>query len=328
MEEFEFGPVRIDGSANHVWELLEAYFEDRAVLELRRVAAGWIGRIGAPRDPEHYIDPNLSVGLEALGVELAQVPYWYEYRVGSQITLFDSWSLVNWCNWLSKCPEPPTAVTILHADAHEDLMSPRIARTSSGGLYDTVHSRSIALRSPETVKGAIAGGAIGIGSYIVPILLAGPRITIRHLDHSTRGRPLGVKMALDVVDQIDDITGQRRIHTSKNPNYTHGHSYELFTDPDCWADCSGTEPILVHVDADYFLNRYNGSSNSLNGVWHESSDVAWRRFDLFEHAMKSVVSSGRVKTWSLALSPGFFPATLWTECIERFLGLVSTATVR
>src|SRR5205823_1175410 len=85
--------------------------------------------------------------------------------------------------WLQKSVSSdgqPEAITLLHLDDHDDLMTPRILVEGVAWL-DPISGLALDLWHPETVESAVRSGAIGIGSFMAPLLHLFPRVHVRHL---------------------------------------------------------------------------------------------------------------------------------------------------
>jgi hypothetical protein len=80
-------------------------------------------------------------------------------------------------------------------------------------------------------------------------------------------------------------------------------------------------PVLLHVDLDYFNNRYDGDSD-----WSErtgSLDPPIKKIiakvdELFDSLIATGVGR-HVEDVVIAYSPGFFPVEFWAQTSERVL---------
>src|SRR5205823_4355086 len=96
-------------------------------------------------------------------------------------------------------------------------------------------------------------------------------------------------------------------------------TYRLTSRLDYWLAELPDAPVLLHVDMDYFNNRYNGDSDwSERRSCHDPglAEIVGRIDDLFDALSRYRVDS-RIENVTVALSPGFFPAELWEESIAR-----------
>jgi hypothetical protein len=146
---------------------------------------GWVLTLGWPKDPARYKDPNILAGLAwwSPHLTLSGVPFAVREEAGFQLALNDCWSLLSWSRWLSDraaADDMPGELVLLHVDDHDDLMSPLIVKQSARWV-DAITKKEFSLLKPETVASAIESGAVGIGSFIAPLLHEIPRVHISHL---------------------------------------------------------------------------------------------------------------------------------------------------
>jgi hypothetical protein len=100
-----------------------------------------------------------------------------------------------------------------------------------------------------------------------------------------------------------------------SPGRTGAGTYRRTPDVEAWLDDLGPGPVLLHIDMDYFNNRYDG-------------DSAWASFpprfdpdtheivDQIERVAAALEDTGvgrRLEDIVIAYSPGFFPAELWAR---------------
>jgi hypothetical protein len=78
-------------------------------------------------------------------------------------------------------------------------------------------------------------------------------------------------------------------------------------------------PILLHIDLDYFNNRYDCDTD-----WRERASlhdpdqaVVLTMVDEVFDALEATQTLDRIEDTAIAVSPGFFPSELWAPTIER-----------
>jgi hypothetical protein len=78
-------------------------------------------------------------------------------------------------------------------------------------------------------------------------------------------------------------------------------------------------PTLLHIDLDYFNNRFNGDSDwELHSSRHDpTSHEIMSAIDLVFNTLAVRGIFDRIVDITVALSPGFFPAEFWSLAIER-----------
>ena len=304
-----------------VWHsFLRDYFCDKDAVATE--SAGDVHlHLSWPDEAERHIDPDLEVGLRwwGRGVSLGSMwsSRWREGRV--MTSLYDTWTLLSWCEWLARVPSCTIEqVVILHVDDHRDLGSPRL-HLVNGALVDAITKEEVQLTDPLTVQRAIESGAIGMGSFMTPFLWQYPQSTVRHLCQPP-------KMHADVRQML---TRTIALDTLLNPNAerlaieliereTDAEDYLGTSDTAMWSRGIEGRPALVHIDMDYFNNRYDGDS-----AWPQRA----RRLDPDLPTMLSKVddlisalaaSKVIIEDVSIAYSPGFFPAEFW-QPVDRHL---------
>ena len=166
-------------------ERLIAYLADRTV-PCSLVEDGWLFALGRQSNLERYIDPNILKGLSWWSTSLtnSDVPFAVRQDRGFPLALCDCWTLLAWSRWLrSRAARKnilPNELVLVHVDDHDDLMSPRIVRQEMSWV-DEITRQEFSLINPTSVSSAIESGAVGIGSFIVPLLCQVPLVHIRHL---------------------------------------------------------------------------------------------------------------------------------------------------
>lgn len=101
-------------------------------------------------------------------------------------------------------------------------------------------------------------------------------------------------------------------------------SYTLTSSLNNWLDDLPKESVLLlHVDGDYFNNRYDGDSDwQTHALIHDPPEKQVQRsINEFCDALQSL--DGRINDMTVALSPGFFPAEYWQGTVDAILRSVS-----
>jgi hypothetical protein len=317
-------------------DFLKDYFCEM-IASSEKVSKGWCIKLNRPLTPDYYVDPLFQDGLSWWSknfgeVHIEDVPFAFHNQLGFQLSFQDSWTIYSWSKYLSQftiSKTLPKEMIILHLDDHDDFMAPRLLLDDSGeknSWIDAITKQRVDLFKPETVKVAVESGAIGIGSFFSPLLHLGPRIHVRHLCSTEYLTQRIGAHSIRVETVSDNLLSPgsprptiRLVSTGIDVLPELEHTY-LVTDnleecldnlPDC--------PILVHVDMDYFNNRYNGDSDWVyNGTkYNPSSEQVLKRIDVFFDALGSHKMVNRIVDFALALSPGFFPVDLWSSSIQR-----------
>lgn len=313
------------------YERLRSYFTEH-MASSASVDEGWLITLNGPNSADYYVDPRLMEGLswwsQDLSVEGIPAAVRTENRL--QLSLNDSWTLFSWSRWLAQCSSEgslPSEIVLLHVDDHDDLMSPRLWLDRDVWI-DAISHQPVDLLKPETISAAIGSGAIGIGSFIVPLLHRIPKVHMRHLcatgySLSRRGKYLLQRetVADDLLnpDMMRPAKRLEAIQESSDWNLDNTSTYSVSANPEEWLYELPDVPTLLHIDLDYFNNRFNGDSD-----WELHSS----RHDPTSHEITSAIDSvfntlaargifDKIVDITVALSPGFFPAEFWSLATQR-----------
>lgn len=312
-----------NSSARH--SALRDYFCDKDAVAVQRDGR-WELDLHWPGSLDRHVDPRLSEGLSWWGEEVKPETMRLARRRHGKVlyALFDSWTLQAWSEWTSRTrPGPDAALVILHVDDHRDMMSPRVFLGPEGWV-DPLGGRSLSLDDPVSVAAAIESGAIGMGSFMTLMLHRFPNAELRHLcqppkvaatrdwsfrpssERDTLLSPGAERPALDLIAGAGG-PGPRRFRQT--------------ADPGAWLDHLPQAPVLLHVDLDYFNNRYDG-----DGDWAERGDRldpplndVLARMDALADALTHAGVGPRIEDVTIAFSPGFFPAELWQPASEHLV---------
>lgn len=313
-------------------QLLHEYFVGQCVSSTL-IDDVWSIDVRFPDFFDYYVDPYLAEGLAwwQSGLSVSEIPFAVKKDQGFQLSLNDSWTLFAWSQWLSSVyiekNKLPSEIVVLHVDDHDDLMSPRVWNEEFG-WNDAITRKSLNLLEPESVSNAIRSGAIGVGSFIAPLLHSIQKVQIRHLcatNYSVLRQGCYSLMPTLVSDQLLSPNSKRlavELHayqdlTSKKNSKS---TYRVTADVNEWLrDLPVNIPILLHIDMDYFNNRFNGDSD-----WELHTD----RYDpsveevitLIDAMFSALYENGaidKICDIEVALSPAFFPAELWKPAVDR-----------
>ena len=307
-----------DRHARH--SVLRAYFCDKDV-EAVEVAEGWRLDFYWPGDAERHVDPQLGTGLAWWGADVGRSSMAFaQRREGRVLTcLYDTITLLSWSEWLARQNAPPTDLVILHVDDHRDLGTPRLF-TRNGALVDGITGEPVALAKPSEVTRAIESGALGMGSFLTPFLHMLPRTEVRHLCQPPKvtGTTDTVFILTKEADTLLKPGAERPAVRLEPGKVSCGPgTYRITNRVHDWLANLGNGPILLHIDMDYFNNRYDGDSEwkGRQAVLDASLDTVLSKIDELADALERV--SGRIEDAVVAYSPGFFPAELWAAADSR-----------
>jgi len=314
------------------FEVLDDYFCE---LKAWAVETGdeWEIVVERPDRDDYYIDSRLADGLDWYSgrygkVSAADIPAAVHRSATYQLSLNDSWTLWSWSHWLSGRSPAELDVTILHVDDHDDLMTPRLL--VRGDWIDALTGDGVHVRDANSIQQAILSGAIGIGSFMAPFVRTAQRVDVRHLCGTSYAveRPGVYRMEPaempDTLLHLGDVhPGVRweRVDAAVDPD----RRYSVTSDLRVWANDLRPGPVLLHIDMDYFNNRYNGCSDwQQRRSYDPPLEEVLAEIERLFKVLRDTGASARIEDVAIALSPGFFPAELWQpsiQAIERQLSM-------
>jgi hypothetical protein len=323
-------PDRLPADPGERAEQLRDYFGD-LIPTVTLAEGGWQVRLTRNRAVEFYVDPVLPEGLAWWGPEWRAEDIYKLLRrdLRFQLALDDSWTLYDWSLWLSARRgrgEATEEVVILHVDDHTDFMAPRVARDARGWA-DLITGEPCDLGAPESVHRAIMSGAVGIGSFMAPFLHGLTRCEFRHLSQSVSSRVPAQSCRIALNAEADTLLrpGALRPSIDLEPcdarrGEAGAHRYLVTHSPEAWLSDLPDWPVLLHIDMDYFNNRFDRDS-----YWREATHprhdpdlpAMTRALEEMFAALGRTGVGARIESIAVALSPGFFPAEFWSPMISQ-----------
>lgn len=300
---------------------LRTYFCD-IDAQASPIEGGWQLDLAWPSDPERHVDIKIREALSAWGGIGLDEMATARHRSGRVLTsLYDTWSLLTWCEWVARTgPSPTDRITVLHLDDHRDLMSPRLA-IEGNELVDMITDEPFDVMDPASVLSACNSGAVGMGSFLTPFLLAFPNSDVRQLCQPPKidgTQDWTFRAAMEHDDLLRPGVARPAIALEAADGTGPGR-YRATSDLNAWLADIDDGPILLHVDMDYFNNRYDG-----DGDWTDRMraldpplETVLRRIDEVCAAMRDNGLVERIEDAAVAFSPGFFPAEMWAAADAR-----------
>lgn len=305
--------------------VLRDYFCDKDAKAVN-TNEGWELWLEWSDDRERYVDPRLQEGLDWWQLETGFSDMPLAKRRNGRVlqTLYDTWTLLSWSEWLARQSQMrASSVVLLHVDDHRDIGSPRLFNEPCG-WRDPITKKTVSLMDPDSIHSAICSGAIGMGSFLTPFLHAVPMAEVRHLCQPPKSQQtLDFKILLsEETDTLLDITATRpSIELVDSDEIKQPGCYRLTPHLSDWLEGIKDQPILLHIDMDYFCNRYDGDSDFLDRPSHLnlSLDVVFEKIDELLEALHKNNICERLEDIVIAFSPSFFPAEYWDVTSNRLL---------
>lgn len=313
--------------------MLRDYFCDKDATAVL-TSSGWQLDLYWPGGKDRHVDERLQEGLAWWGNGISPHTMITATRRNGRIleALFDTWTLHSWSQWAQGRQETASPV-ILHVDDHRDLACPRLF-VQRNAFYDALTGNECDIYRPESVYASIMSGAVGMGSFMTPFLHRFPDSEIRHLcqypkisatadfcfaiasEPDTLLNPGMARPSVELSPLVDAVArpGPGRLRVTPNL----GDWLQNLESAD-------SRSILLHIDMDYFNNRYDGDSDweQRNPRLDPDCSQVLERIDEFCDAIMQAGIGLRIEDVVVAYSPGFFPAELWKSASEKLrTGLV------
>lgn len=319
-------------------QALRDYFCDKDA-SVTQVSEGWKLELYWPGGIDRHIDPRLAEGLRwwGGGISLSMMSLAYRRQGLILETLYDTWTLHSWSEWLSRQSASDVECVILHVDDHRDLASPRLI-FGNANFLDAITEDEFDLSDPRSVEASIISGAVGMGSFMTPFLHVYPNSEVRHLCQPPKvTQTLDYKLNLTVdIDTLLQVGAERpSISLSPlGPEEKFGKGcYRSTLVMEDWLsglDRKDTRPIFLHIDMDYFNNRFDGDSDwSLSSTRLDPpNQEVIRQIEKFTAMLLKAEIGPRVVDVVIAYSPGFFPAELWESASQKIQQGLRLAGIR
>ena len=234
---------------------------------------------------------------------------------------------------------PIKQAVLIHLDDHTDLMSPRIAQTKDGYL-DLITDQKVDFFESDSVKSAILSGAIGKGSIITMLLYAIETLHVRHLCARPKEfRHYGPNEKYYLDKTLTNDPFRKDVNTRLSTEFVDVETKELDLSRPTYI-CSDdlglifseypNDPVfLLHIDMDYFNNRFDGESKWEARVHIHNPDLGAQKHRVKEFCekLKSSEIGGKIKDVTIGISPKFFPAEYWQPLTEYLVKQLHLAGV-
>ena len=244
------------------------------------------------------------------------------------ICLSEAWIPYVWSKYIT-INRHQEKLTIIHVDDHADLMSPFII-WDNDKQFDMLTKRPISWTDPQSVKYAVQSGAITIGSMLTPIVMTANQVNVLHLKQNVQTVYKVLKKV--TIDEGLLYPGAQRIAIERDEPYKKSHQnlYLKTSEYGMLKDyILPGSTVILHVDMDYFNNRYNGSTS-----WKIDGQSFDPPFDEQVSEMKKLgVLIGEVNSVTpvscvyIGLSPSFYPVEFWKTGLSCLLDILSENSI-
>jgi len=244
------------------------------------------------------------------------------------LAIEDQWMAYAWSQCFERLGHVPEEVILIHLDDHRDMGAPCVHQRLDGQLVDTLTGEVVDLTKPRSVESAILSGAIGKASILTPLLWTVPRVHVRHYclrphPHTTyriekelqpegllflNGHRISIKCGAPSAPAEDFFEGYSSYVVSDNLDVVLGRLP---------SDVS----ILLHIDMDFFNNRFDGDADWKGGTGRHDLEVKGQEqlAKTFFDYMEQEGLSARVIDTCIGISPSFYPGEFWEPLVSSVL---------
>lgn len=254
---------------------------------------------------------DISKGLNDICVSEKNINDFCYLSDNACLCLSENWIPYAWSIIAAPKLKTKHKFAIIHVDDHSDLMSPFI-RYEAGLYYNMLNGNTIDFLNEKSISDAVMSGAITIGSMLTTIVYSVEAANIYHIKHSAIDEIKGIKKTTFTDSFIEK--GQKRISISFEENETTKNRYILTSKWSTIAKLIGTEDeCILHIDMDYFNNRYNGSTSwRTDGGSNDLSFEEQRKsMDILLSNVQHINTFMPIKYILVGVSPSFYPAEYW-----------------
>lgn len=263
---------------------------------------------------------DMAGGFGALNITAAQCnDYCIEDSINC-LCLSEAWIPYAWSQFLTK-KYVPDRLTIIHIDDHSDLMAPFIAQKDTR-YFDMLTKKDVCFHTPQMMKRAIKSGSIYIGAMLTPIVLSIPTTRVLHLKQNVSTSLSAMEYSPYTDNVLIKGTQRIAIDFRKAHNTQESSLYLRTSDPALLPQyILPDSTILLHIDMDYFNNRYNGSSS-----WKTEClclDLPFFKqaalMDLICAVIGDINMMTPISCTYIGISPSFYPSEFWKCGLQHLL---------
>jgi len=304
-------PIPLDPS------FLDMHGREQTEAELRRIVCGVkfellenersVCLLG-PDMSYHRVDPYLSGYLRRMGLDREDILSYKSSTERVDFCFEDCWTGYFIAERLSQHRQGDD-LTIIHLDGHSDMMATLLC-LSGDVLADPTSEAVFDPTCSSSWRSAIYSGSITIGNYMTPLYYSSSRIHIRHVsNYLQRCERHCIARAPRQYELIPNKQFAAITKLDSSGAGTVG-SYFVAPGPERVLDEKASGWTIIHLDLDYFINDFNGSSRDAGYIPEPALRTsAAEKMDRFFDVLANVGLG--VDRWIIATSPGFCSAYHW-----------------
>lgn len=262
---------------------------------------------------------DMTVGLKLLNIDQTFCDEFYLSSPERCFCLSEAWIPYAWSLFLEKNLETKR-LTIIHIDEHSDLMSPFIQLENK--IYTNMLSNEVInFNNPASIMRAIDSGAIYIGSMLTPIVLSVQNVIVIHIKQNVKTKIHNMYISTQLDNFIHKESNRVIVNITEKYKNKLGNVYLQTSDYRLIEKFILKDSIIIlHIDMDYFNNRYNGSTNWRNEAINNdySFNEQCKQIDLLCYYI-SKLKKYNIDCLYIGVSPSFYPVEFWETGISYLI---------
>ena len=301
-----------NGSVNY--EKIIDKFSDFDLISVKHISKKCLQLKLKRLDYTHCED--ISNGLNLFSISSDEVKDYCKVTKKNCLCLSECWMPYAWSIIRSRENFDIKHLTIIHIDDHSDLMSPFISYDGNWHI-DLLTKQPVKFNNPDSIKSAVKSGAITIGSMLTPIINSVKNVKVLHLKPNFI-RKTQFKMFFESAQDNTFFRKTKRFNINYLPIIAENHFNRLYVKTsnvfDLFSLLDKNTKILLHIDMDYFNNRFNGSTS-----WQQDRsllrdpNIEVQKETMFKlcNELGNLNKMHHIDYVFVGVSPSFYPAEFW-----------------
>ena len=296
------------------WAKIESKFSEFEIKDIR--VLDWEDKIELELKRQDYsYCEDLQPGLDLLSIRKGNIKDYCVITDNNCLCLSECWLPYAWSCIRSREVTPLKHLTILHIDDHSDLMSPFISYDKDWS-FDLLTGKEVSFADPYTIKSAVQSGAITIGSMLTPIARSAEITRVLHLKQRVDQKRESHFTFVPKYDEDFYEPVRRAVLNYSQPELSSDNLYVRSSKIEELLPYIGKdETLILHIDMDYFNNRYNGSTDWTECDQHIDINMAKQKEMMLSlcHALGRLNQLHRIENVLIGISPSFYPVEYWKD---------------
>ncbi|MGL5126410.1 MAG: hypothetical protein ACRC6U_10600 [Fusobacteriaceae bacterium] len=263
---------------------------------------------------------DMSKGLLDLKINQNDINKFCHITNNVCLCLSENWIPYAWAKVSSKLKIKDNIFNFIHIDDHSDMMSPFIYKNINK-YYNLLTNQEIDFFDNISMKNAISTGAITIGSMLTIILYTVNHMNIFHYKKNIFEELLYFKKNTFIDNVL--VENAERIQITLQKSETNKNIYFKTSNfENISRECTKNKnPSILHIDMDFFNNRYNGSTDWFENEILNNSNFEEQKLEIDNLCkyLKKININNPIKFIFIGLSPSFYPSEYWQKGIAYLL---------